>query len=306
VVIAIDESGDFNPKSPLRHYVACQIRGADKAREFLAWERSVPKSARMRGEVKGALLGETYCETFVEQVVLQPPQVVVSPLEASPSELRQEIVAEHQHYQVAYLIDFAMRASVADNRRHRNRFATSADWLRSLNSQRYLKLLALVWCTASSLLDAIDHARAGGYDAELGAIAYRIDRDFIRNEVQAGVWRMLQFIAIKATEKLEAKKTIPDAWPPEHPFVKRFGGSTAGTSNLVKLFPSSVFRDSNSSWELRVADVTAAIVRRALNRGEAQRAFRRLQSAFAGNGAITQFTLGGFNPNRSMTTRPLD
>lgn len=76
MIIAIDETGSFNPDSKYRNFfVAVHIRQRKtlyklKQRQFIQWESSLPKSLKNpKGEIKSSLLSDEQLIEFARNII---------------------------------------------------------------------------------------------------------------------------------------------------------------------------------------------------------------------------------------------
>jgi len=168
------------------------------------------------------------------------------------------------------------------------------NWLEKLDSVLYLKVTLLGECIVNALIDAIGHAVSGEYDAELVDLRFVIDRDFVRGPRRLSFWRE---ILRNQLWHITSKRPIPlvkEWWVTGHPFLTKI--MRDGKPDLNDLFVNNCcFGSSRQHPELRIADMTAAIVNRYINRRQCVAAYQIVRRFFLSHGKIVQIELRDFD-----------
>lgn len=300
MIIAIDESG--SPQEGSRDivvFVAIHLRQRRtllrlKHRAFSAWEADLPPRLKdARGEFKGRALDDHQLADFARRVLFPHPQVLVSPVLLRPIENPAAVVEKHRQVQVEGIrngvevyrgLDRAGMAQLYDEFFH---------WFGNLSYDKYLKVTMLGHCIHGSLVNAFGHAIVGGYSDELTRLCYRIDRDFVRQERSNAFWHE---VLRNQVLHLSSQKPLPmlERWKGGHPVVAAY--TRRDRFDLNRLFVDNLeFVKSHESFEVRVADFVATILRRNLNRGECHEAAAVVSECLAGRAQIPRLILDDFD-----------
>jgi len=268
MILKLDETGDFRPGSESPHFfVAVHVQPRTETRHA-DWERSLPKRYKgSAGEFKGATLPEDHLASFVAEVLKPSPTVLVTPVVMVPAEQSPETIEQHRTYSLATVNDSQLQMAMAGNAKGAKGVSEMAAWLRRMSLPIYLKMTSMDACVAHSLRDAVGHAITGGYDRELPALQYKIDRDFIRDRRQQTFWNQMLRAYVQKTMVGEEAFFSLDTWEETgHPFLDLYGRRLSdgrAVWDLTPLFRDRChFLDSKKHFELRIADCVAAIIRR--------------------------------------------
>ena len=301
MLIAIDESGSFGASAKGTHFfVALHLRQSDhlleqKNAQFLAWERSLPRKLKNpKGEFKGSALTDAQLHDFAMRVFGTPPAVGITPVAMDSSSQTGEIIRKHRHVALVGIREGVKgyrslgRPAVAQT------YEELGNWFQKLDNGIYLKIVLLGECIVSGLGNAIGHAVSGRYEDELVDLRYIIDRDFIRNPRHLTFWRE---ILRNQLWHITNKKPIPlvkEWWTTGHPFLTKF--TRNGKLDMNELFVRHcVFAPSHQHPELRMADMTASILNRYLNRRQCGAAFGVIRRFFLRHGKIVKIELRDFD-----------
>src|SRR5688572_21301840 len=107
MIIAIDESGSFEPASTkLNFFVAAHIRQRKtlyktKRDLFASWVASLPRSLKnAKGEIKSSSLSDQQLEDFVAKIMITRPYIGITPVAIRPSDNPPAIVEKHRSIQM--------------------------------------------------------------------------------------------------------------------------------------------------------------------------------------------------------------
>lgn len=270
MIIAIDETGDFNPESRAWHFFAGVHLPSDsideKQTQFLAWESARSPSKRdAHGEIKGSNLDEHDLAEFAAAILVPSSEIGITAIGIVPAQTPRRVVEVHQRITLAQLY-----SGIIEIRRHENRslaleYARLARWFRRLNYQNFLKLRLTARCIDTSLRSAICIAALRDFKDDLVSMEFKLDESFIEPGIETQFWHeLLRQQTIAASERNPV--VVIDDWEKTgHPFVKAYG-----TPDLLDLRPilrdRCTFVKSHDHWEVRVADVVATIFHRVYNR----------------------------------------
>ncbi|MDX2027974.1 MAG: DUF3800 domain-containing protein [Alphaproteobacteria bacterium] len=301
MLIAIDESGSFDVKSKdinffiAVHYRETGLRIEKKRRQFCAFEKSLPRSLKnSKGEFKGSRLSDEQLSEFADIVFGLPPKLGITPVALRSSEQSSLVIAKHRQVATAGIQEGIKGYLSLGRPAVARTYEEFGNWFGRLNDSQFLKIILLGHCIINSLINNIGHAISGGYDLELPNIRIVIDRDFIREERHLTFWKDLlrnQLWHISKQTPIPLLKT----WRTQgHPFLDKF--TRNGRLDFNELFVKSCqFGFSHESPELRIADFSATIIGRYLNRKLCGAAFNAVKQSFLRHGKIEQIVLNDFD-----------
>jgi hypothetical protein len=301
VIIAIDESGSFEPESDERSFfVAVHLRQRKtlydlKRRQHEAWERSIPRSAKnAKGEIKGSALNDDDLLRFARQVVRSRPVIGITPYAVRGLDNPPKIVDKHRA-----VVETSTRVGVQlYNSQGKLALGLTVNdfgnWYRNLGYVQYMKTRMLGWCIHTALVNTVGHSISGGYDTdELPRIRYKIDRDFIKQPQHLVFWRILLRNQIWAASKYDPLPIL-DSWKEDHPFLETIDGERHGS--ITEIFQDRTeFLYSHQHFEIRIADAVATILNRFFNRGRCTDAYKLIAEAFLRDGKLHQAVLNDFD-----------
>lgn len=303
MIIAIDESGAFDPRSSrLDCFAAVHVRQRKtllrtKSRQHASWENALPRRLRSaNGEVKGSALSDSHLRDFAQSVVASHPCVRVTPIAIRPSDNALAVIGKHQE---AHAGDIARGSAVFTELGRHPQAATYAEfsrWLLNRSPTEYLKIQLLGACIGEALASAFGTSVAGRYPDELLHLRYVIDRDFVRGRRSDLFWHEFLRNQLHA-QSVTRPVPIPERWRTRpHPVLAEYAFD--GQLDMNKVFWSRLaFSPSHESFELRIADVVATIVRRHLNSTGGAEAFAAIRPFLAPRELIV-LALEDFDPAR--------
>ncbi len=301
MLLAIDESGSFGATAKGTHFfVALHIRQKNhlleqKRAQFLAWEHTLPRSLKSpKGEFKGAALTDAQLLDFAMRVFGTPPAVGITPVAIESSGQTAEIIRKHRHVALVGIREGVKGYRALGRPAVAQTYEEMGNWFQRLDNGLYLKAVLLGECIVNALINAIGHAVSSGYDDELLNLQYIIDRDFVRNTRHLTFWRE---ILRNQLWHITTKKPIPlvKEWRTTgHAFLTKF--TRNGKLDLNELFVNHcAFGSSHEHPELRMADMTATILSRYLNRRQCSAGFGVVRRFFLQHGKIEKLKLRDFD-----------
>lgn len=286
MIIGIDETGNFDATSNLRHiFIAALIESengklAIKHDQFTKWESSLPANFKTTGgEVKGSLLKAEQLQQFLQQVVFQMPLVRTCFVSVIPASATTALIDKHYQMelrQVEYSNEvYHTRGSTRYNLNFLDNYV---NWLKNRSLRDYLKMHCLKHLLKDSFNNAIIHAALQDRTEELMEIAFKVDRDFLTEENR--FWEHYSKSSIENYTK-DNPFIVIDTWDENHPFTQKYIFNHKGKSsiNIKKVYENLKFLNSMDHFEIRIADIIGIIYNRFYNRGELVREFELLDHA---------------------------
>jgi hypothetical protein len=170
------------------------------------------------------------------------------------------------------------------------------NWLRNLSYAQFVKLKGLGQCITRAMVDSIGHSISARYDRdELPRMRFLIDRDFIKQPHHDLFWHEVlrnQLYSNSLTDPIP----MANSWKKRgHPFLKMYTGDD-GETNYNELFTEHcAFGLFHEHFELRIADMVAAILYRAWNGRGCRDAYGALVPCFARDRMILGIALRDFD-----------
>ncbi len=270
MLIAIDESGSFGFNADRTNlFVAVCLRRHGKLLErkriqFLDWEGNLPRRLKdPKGEFKGSALTDAHLCDFAAHIyqIAAVPRVTTVALRQAKHP--RPIIAKHRHVTLVGIREGVKGYRALGRPELARTFDEMGNWFQNLDDSIFLKLILLGQCIVKSLTNSVGHAISGGYESELTDLEFVIDRDFVREPRHLIFWReILRNQLYDITQKNPL--LIASEWRSKgHPFLDKF--TREGKLDLNDLFTKQLsFARSHQRVELRIADMTAAIVSRYL------------------------------------------
>lgn len=281
MIIGVDEVGDFGLSSELLNYFVGVHIDQNKGKldikrsQFRLWEDAIGPEHREKGEVKGRLLRDTHVESFLFEVIAPDPQVLITAAGTIPSRSKLESIQRH--------VDFEQQAIARVIEHHANHGHGSAKtydnlriWHRRFrrSPSLYLKLRCLEKLIRISVPHSLGYAQLtclldGGDESNIGNMSFKIDKDFVRAKNVMTFWREhLRQSLVNNGSGIEVP-FIP-AWPRgQAPLHRHYPLRHDGMVDVKRLFWDRIdFYDSESHWELRMADIFATALHRVRNLGK--------------------------------------
>lgn len=311
MLLSVDESGDFRSRSDRPQlFVAAHVREG-KIDQHVMWERKIPRRLKdARGEIKSSALSDEHLDQFIEEVLFREPRVRITAVVVVPGHQPSDAVEHHRVYSLATLNDSQVQMLAIGNAKGARSVGRMGDWLRKMSQPVYLKTISMAACVSHALRDAVLMAAAGGYDEELGAIEYRIDRDFVRQPEHKAY--VTQLFRVYLETEMVGGKAIPslDSWDEKtHPFLIRYSGRLPNGQpvwDMTRLFRDRCqFVESRSHAEVRVADCVATIIRRAYLNDAFDGLVKRIHPLFAGPRWPVVIQLGNSIEPQALARKPI-
>lgn len=291
MIIAIDETGNFNPDSELlSFFVAVLLDQKDngieiKRKQFNDWLKTIPEEKfNEKGEIKGSELNENQLLSFVKNVYNPDPVVRQEIVCFSPKENPESLMKTFKALEVESFLKVAELAKQDGKMEMAKQYERMAIWHKNAKKMHYphyfkLKLLNSLIHKAlktsvgfSILLEVLGDKES----KNLLNLCFKIDQDFIKAADPTIYWKeLLRNYFISQT----IKDPIPilDNWKDGHPFVEKYKGTIEGTFNFKDLFRNHCnFLESHEHFEIQIADITGIIINRFYNRNKAVEAFNEL------------------------------
>lgn len=282
MIIAIDESGSFDPTSTkLNFFAAVHLRQRktlykSKKEHFEKWEKNLPRSLKnAKGEIKSSSLSEQQLEDFAANVVRAHYYVGITPLCIRPSDNPPSVINNIRSAQMIGIRDGSREYAELGRPGPAKTYEDMGNWFSKLSYTQYLKIVVLGKCITSSLVNTVGHSISGGYDDELGRIRFIIDRDFIREPYHNVFWREILRNQIYSFSRNDSEK-----------YTK------SGQLNLNDLFWNNCsFAHSHEHFELRIADAVNTILSRCCNDQTCLGAYDLIKNCLLRDGCIHQLVL---------------
>jgi hypothetical protein len=293
MIIAIDETGDFNPNSKFASFFIAVLLDQTangiqvKKEQYNKWLKTIPKEKyNKHGEIKGSDLNDGELLNFVEMVFNVDPIVRHEVVYFFPSENPENLMKIFKEIEVESILKTAKLYRANGKIEMEQQYKKMAIWhknAKKMHYQHYFKLVLL-----RSLINKAFNTSVGvsilfemlGNDKEsinLLNLKFKIDQDFVRGKEATNYWKeTLRNSFISYT----LKNPIPllDSWKEDsHPFVEKYKGNIEGILNFKDLMQNNCdFLESHDNFEIQLADILGIIVNRYHNRNKAVNAFKAL------------------------------
>lgn len=286
MIIGIDETGNFDSTSNLRHlFIAALLESesgklALKRDQFTKWESNLPANFKTaHGEVKGSLLKAEQLQQFLQQVVFQLPIVRTSIVSVMPAKATSALIDKHYQMELKQVEYSNQIYKTRGSKKYNINFLENyVNWLRKRSLRDYLKMHCLKHLLKDSFNNAIIHAALQDRTEELLDISFKVDRDFLTEENI--FWEHYSKTSIENYTK-DSPFILIDTWDENHPFTKKYIFNHNGRScvNIRAAYQNLRFLDSKDHFEIRIADIMGIIYNRFYNRGELVKEFELLEHA---------------------------
>jgi hypothetical protein len=301
MIIAIDETGDFNPDTKNRSFfVAAHIRQRKtlykmKQRQFFQWENSLPKSLKnQKGEIKSSLLSDEQLTEFARYILREHFFIGITPYCISPSLNHISVIKKHRKINLMGILEGAKELKEEHRDYDARIYDEFGNWFTNLSDAQYLKILVLGACITKALANTVWHAITNRFEDELLRIKYLIDKDFIKEPRHDIFWHELL-----RNQLYNFSKTTPlplnEKWKTKgHPFLDKYRKN--GRLNFNELFwKQCAFVSSHEYFEIRIADAAITIISRYHNKGECREPYWVVQNCFLRDKKITEMKLKDVN-----------
>ena len=295
MIIGIDETGDFSPKSDkLSFFIAALLdqseNGLEKKREqFTTWLKTIPEEKiNEKGEVKGSELDENMLQSFVDNVYNQEPEVRLNISCFNPKENTEEIMQRFKEIEVNALLNEAKLFRKNGNEKKAKRIERMAYWYKnrtSMNYNHYFKLMLLKSIINNSFVSAIgvsimiELLKQDNKSINLLNLEFKIDKDFINGDEAISNWKKLLERSFQQFNKKNPIPTLEEWKLNGHPFLEKFKSSDSKTLDFKEIFNKSCnFGHSHENFEIQIADIIGIIINRHENDGKLKNVFNSLWS----------------------------
>ncbi|WP_439481024.1 DUF3800 domain-containing protein [Cyclobacterium plantarum] len=303
MIIAIDETGNFDENSPDRHFfVAAFIQSENgalerKVKQLISWENSLPDILRNKnGEIKGSSLKEEHFQKFIPDVFLEDPEIRTSYVSIIPNENKPEVIQKYLNIEVSQIQYSLEKFRKTGTRKANLNFLDQYwKWLNKRSIREYLKMMCLKHCLKDTLYNNMVYCIVKDRIDEILNIQYKIDRDFLNDENI--YWN--DYLR-KSIENESKRKPFPmlDTWDKDHPVRQKYLVEDHEGKKGFHL--NSVFRDnlsfleSHENPEIRIADIIGIILNRYWNRNELRREHNVLTKRHAAKDGHIQLKFNDF------------
>jgi hypothetical protein len=301
MVIAIDETGGFDPSATtLNYFIAVHIRQRKtiyklKQRLFEEWENSLPRSLKnSKGEIKSASLSDDQLKDLAINVICPHYRVGITPYAVRPSDNPEPLVEKYRAVNVIGIDEGAKEYAAMGKERMAKFYIDFGYWLKKLNYAQYLKLLILGECIAAAMVNTVGHAISGRYDEELTRMRFLIDRDFIKEPHSIRFWREILRNQLYNHSRMNPVPVLRKWKAKGHPFLEKY--TRNGHLDFNELFTQHCsFGSSHECFEIRIADAINTIAHRFTNKRECKAAYTLIRSCFLMDGKIHGLVLRDFD-----------
>jgi hypothetical protein len=264
-----DESGNFQlPADPGEHRVGIvggvvipDSEEAEVFQRFDAFVATLPATAFQHGEPKGRLLGDTGRRAFAELIRDLPGKTLLC-----PTMLDLTIVVGRPEADVVNLVVAKLRhwQSVCKHDTMRTHLAELAADVAKLSPQQLLRLMGWAQCIRRAIRDSVIRHCGAEYQSDWRAVHFEIDPvEENSGGREETVFRTLLPAWVTSWSHDEPFTTIQDIHTPDHPFIQNWDRPKG--IDVGKMFRNNVhYVSSASSKGIQIADMTAALVRRAV------------------------------------------
>ena len=316
MIIAIDETGDFNPDSELMSFfVAVLLDQKDngveiKRKQYREWLETIPKEKfNEKGEIKGSDLNDDELLLFVENVYNPDPVIRQEVVCFFPKENPESLMKTFKALEFENLMKIAELAKQDGKLEMAKQYERMAIWHKNAKKMHYPHFFKLI--LLRSLINKAFNTSVGvsillemlgdKESTNLLNICFKIDQDFIRADDPTIYWKELlrnSFIS----HTLKNPVTLLDSWKNGHPFVEKYKGTIEGTLNFKELFKYHCdFLESHEHFEIQIADIIGIIINRFHNRNKAVNAYNELYKVIKKQ-ELTKLIL---NETPNLNTNPI-
>lgn len=293
MIIGIDETGDFSPKSEKKSFfIAVMIdqseNGLEKKREqFIDWFKTIPKEKiNENGEIKGSDLDDERLLTFVNNVYNQKPITRVEISCFDPKENSEDSMQKFKTIEVNALLNDAKLFRKAGEEKKAKRIERMAFWYKNrtkMNYHHFFKLMLLKSVICNSFVTAIGSSifiEISGNDemsSNLLGLEFKIDKDFVKGDEATKNWKKLLEKAFIQFNKENPIPTLENWRINGHPFLEKYKSKDLKALNFKEIFNQLCnFKDSHENFEIQMADITGIIIHRYINHQKSEIAFNAL------------------------------
>lgn len=309
MIIAVDETGNFDENSSDRHFfVAAFIQSENgelerKVEQLTNWENSLPDELRNnKGEVKGSALKKEHFQRFILDVFLEEPEIRSSYVSIIPNEANPDVIKKYLDIEIEQIKYSLEKFKKVGTRKSNLNFLDQYwRWLNKRSIREYLKMMCLKNCLRDTLHNLMVNCIIKDRIDEILNIQYKIDRDFLNDENI--YWS--DYLR-KSIENDSKQRPFPmlDTWGDDHPIKKKYlieGNDGRKGFDLNSIFRDNLnFLESHEHPEIRIADIMAIILNRYWNRGELQREHTVLTNTLTVKDAHIQLKFEDFDYDQKL------
>ncbi|GAB6283733.1 MAG: hypothetical protein STSR0008_25360 [Ignavibacterium sp.] len=313
MIVAIDETGDFSPKSNFYHFMsAVHLQNTNGKYDlvyerFNEWENSLPKSLKNhKGEIKSSILNEEQLNSFIDKVLFREPIIIISTIRFNPTENPYQIVNKHK-FMLQVGINEGITLFTKLKRPHIVKIVRDFSfWFRKLSYTQFIKIELLGNIIYKSFRNTIGSSIAWNLDKELLDLKFIIDEMFLKGKQQNAFWHELlrnQFYA----ESVKDPLPFLDKWEETgHPFVNKYLNKE-GVLDFNDLFWNNCeFKKSHNTFEIRIADTVNTILSNYYNFNTCNVHFEKLNKVIMPKGRIYHIILNDFDVEKAIGKNPFN
>lgn len=307
MIIGIDETGNFDENSELRHlFIAAFIETENgkldiKRKQFYEWEASIPDRYKTtKGEIKGNSLPIEHLQHFLKQVVFEMPLIRTSVVSIIPKKNIKALIEKHHVFEVRQAEYNHHVFSTRGSKKYNINFLDSySKWLKKRSLRDYIKMHCLKHLLKDTFHNAVIHCILNERMEETLNFSYKIDRDFLTEENI--YWEHYSKSSIENYTKSNPFVVL-DTWDDDHPFIKKYMFNVNGRSliNIKTIYENLRFLDSKDNFEIRIADIIGIVYNRFFNRNEFVEEHHLLSLAGIINDAHIEIIFNDFDPDETF------
>lgn len=307
MIIGIDESGNFDENSNLRHFfVAIHIKSENnkldiKKAQFLNWEKSIHQHFKdKKGEVKGSLLNQKQIKRFLLEVICKEPIIRTSVVSIIPNVNSKQLIEKHQKFEIQQAdYNFSVFKINGSKKYNLNFLENYSAWLKKRSLRDYLKMYCLKHLLKDSVHNSIIDSILNDQIEECLNFSYKIDKDFLTEENI--FWNHYSKTSIQNYTKNNPFIFL-NTWDNNHPFIKKYTFSQKGKKmmNIEMIYENLRFLESHTNFEIRIADIIGIIYNRYFNRNELSDEFNLLSKTGIVNDHHIELILNDFDEEKTF------
>lgn len=313
MIIAIDETGDFSPKSNYYHFfTAVHICSTNNVLDsiynrFNKWETSLPKILKNHnGEIKGSRLDENQLYSFIDEVLIPEPSITISTIRFNPNENPYQIVNKHKFMQQLGINDGILLFTKLNRPHIVKTVRDFSFWFRKLSYTQFIKIELLGIIIYRSLKNAIGSSIAWNIEDELLELKFLIDEVFLKGRQQNSFRHEILRNQIYAESVKDALPFLADWEEKSHPFINKYLNND-GILDFKDLFWNNCKLDkSHNNFQLRIADTVNTILSNFCNNNTCQKHFRKLSRLIIPQGIINHIVLNDFDVEKEIGKVPFN
>ena len=263
-----DESGDFSPATQPGEHLAGVVMGVavsnavrrELENDFAAFEASLNPSERESGEAKGRLLSQESRQRFCD-LLARYDGISLTPVTLDLSELS-STYRDHLSQEMHDVIVAHSEKMIHESARQE--LLLLARQVSNLSTSQLLRIYAWCYCIGEAIQHAVLFLSTGPHAESWRQVRFEIDRVQLHSgSREERVVAIMIYSWLVAWSVRKPLVTIREIHTPDHPFVEEY--QTERGTNLNKLLQQNFnWVSSSESWGIRIADIGANIVYRAV------------------------------------------